>query len=55
MPSKERRFQKIHERVLEALTNDSDTKGMYFDQENSSQFFPVLLLKSSVIQIERGD
>ncbi|GEM_PF-6985807 len=48
-------FKKIHEQILETLTDDSNTKGVYYEQEEFSQFFPALFLKSSVIQIERSD
>jgi len=48
-------FKKIHEQILEALTDDSNTKGVFYEQENSSKFFPALFLKSSVIEIEKGD
>lgn len=51
----EEAFIKIHEQVLEALTDDSNTKGVFYEQNTSSQFFPALFLKSSVIEIDKGD
>lgn len=51
----EEEFVKIHEQILEALTDDSNIKGVYYEQENSSQFFPALFLKNAVIEIDKGD
>jgi len=48
-------FIKIHEQILEALTDDSNTKGVYYEHENTSKFFPALFLKSTVVEIDKGD
>jgi len=48
-------FIKIHEQILEALTDDSNTKGVFYEQDSSSKFFPALFLKNSIIEIEKGD
>jgi len=49
------KFIKIHEQILEALTDDSNTKGVYYEHENTSKFFPALFLKSTVVEIDKGD
>ena len=51
----EAEFIKIHEQLLEALTDDSNTKGVYFEHDNTSKFFPALFLKSAVVEIDKGD
>lgn len=53
--SNEEDFIKIHEQITEALTDDSNTKGAFYEKDKSSQFFPALLLKNSVIEIDKGE
>lgn len=51
----EEEFVKIHEQILEALTDDSNTKGVFYEKESTSQFFPALFLKNTVIEIDKGE
>lgn len=46
-------FKEKHEQIVEALTDESNTKGVYYEQEKSSSFFPALFLKNAVIEIQK--
>ncbi len=44
-------FKKIHEEITEALTDDLNVKGVYYEKDGSGTMFPALLLKNSIITV----
>lgn len=48
-------FKKVHKQILEALTDDANIKGLFYEEEAGSKFFPGLFLKHSVIEIANGN
>ncbi|WP_294203801.1 MULTISPECIES: hypothetical protein [Chryseobacterium] len=44
-------FKKIHMEITEALTDDLNIKGIYFEKDGSGTMFPALLLKNSIITV----
>lgn len=47
-------FKKIHAEITEALTDDLNVKGVYYEKEGSGTMFPALLLKNSIITVHTG-
>jgi len=46
-------FRKIHAEITEALLDDLNVKGMYYEKGNSGIMLPALLLKNSIISIQK--
>jgi hypothetical protein len=44
-------FKKIHEEITEAITDELNIKGVYYEKEDSGTMFPALLLKNSIITV----
>ncbi|WP_294334114.1 hypothetical protein [uncultured Chryseobacterium sp.] len=44
-------FKKIHAEIIEAITDDLNIKGVYYEKEGSGTMFPALLLKNSLITV----
>lgn len=44
-------FKKIHAEIIEAITDDLNIKGVYYEREGSGTMFPALLLKNSLITV----
>lgn len=44
-------FKKIHSEITEAITDDANVKGMYYEKDGSGMMLPALLLKNSIITI----
>lgn len=44
-------FKKIHAEIIEAITDDLNVKGVYYEREGSGTMFPALLLKNSLITV----
>lgn len=44
-------FKKIHAEIIEAITDDLNIKGVYYEREGSGTMFPSLLLKNSLITV----
>ncbi len=44
-------FKKIHSEITEAITDDANVKGMYYEKNGSGTMLPALLLKNSIITI----
>lgn len=47
-------FKKIHAEIIEAITDDLNIKGVYFEKDGSGTMFPALLLKNSIIIVHTG-
>ncbi|WP_294216777.1 hypothetical protein [uncultured Chryseobacterium sp.] len=47
----EEAFRKIHDEITEALTDDMNVRGVFYDKGDISMMFPALLLKNSIITI----
>ncbi|WP_312079489.1 hypothetical protein [Chryseobacterium sp.] len=47
-------FTKVHEQILEAVTDDANVKGVFYEDDGKSNFFPALFLKQSVIEIVKA-
>lgn len=48
-------FKKVHLQIVEALTDDTNTKGVHYEKGEISQMFPALMLKNSVIEIDKDE
>lgn len=46
-------FRKIHAEITEALLDDLNVKGMYYEKGNSGIMLPALLLKNSIISVQK--
>ncbi|KQM41681.1 hypothetical protein [Chryseobacterium sp. Leaf201] len=46
-------FRKIHAEITEALLDDLNVKGVYYEKGNSGIMLPALLLKNSIISIQK--
>ncbi len=49
----EETFKKIHNEITEALIDDMNIRGVFYDKGDISMMFPALLLKNSVIIIHK--
>ncbi len=47
-------FKKIHAEIIEAITDDLNIKGVYYEKEGSGTMFPALLLKNSLITVHKA-
>ena len=46
-------FKKIHHQIVEALTDSNNTKGVNYEKDGIVRMFPALLLKNSIIEIDK--
>lgn len=46
-------FRKIHSEITEALLDDLNIKGVFYENDGSGLMLPALLLKNSIISIQK--
>ncbi len=47
-------FRKIHSEITEALLDDLNVKGVFYEKDGVGLMLPALLLKNSIISLQKG-